>query len=69
MSVCVGECGSVCVQGICKSGEANEWSVIAGEKALVLLWDMEGRRPHTGIVRSHTSKVHQPSASTCIGPE
>lgn len=59
----------VCVEEICKSGEANEWSVTAGEKILAFLWDVEGRCPHSGNSRSHPSEVHQPSASTSIGPK
>lgn len=59
----------VCVEEICKSREANEWSIIDGEKILAFLWDVEGRCPHAGNIRSHTPEVHQPSASTYIGPK
>lgn len=62
------ECRSVCVS-VCVSGEADEWSVTAGEKALALPWDVEGRCPHAVGVRSHTSEVHQPRASTYTGPK
>lgn len=75
MSVYESECTcmsvyvSVCVEGICQSGETNEWSIIACRKALVLPWVVEGRCPQQTVLGHIHPKFTSPMPAPILGPK